>query len=332
MPLGTRLSAAEAAKIDAWIEAGKSQVYCADKLKRSRKAVQTYVKNRASYFDPHKNGSKPMLKERQKRAIIRHISKTGDSLNATRHALNLEASKQTIWRVVNSSVALRYVKAKRKPKLLDHHKTARLEFARIHMTWNLEWRSIVFSDEKKFNLDGPDGFQYYWHDLRKEEKVMSKRVHGGASVMVWAAFGFYGKTEIVFRECKGDSSVYTTLLGNHLLPFLQSLGGGNWIFQQDGASIHRSEETLNWLRDHNVEVLQWPALSPDLNPIENLWGILARDVYLNGKRQFNTAADLRKAILQNWSKIPVGSLEDLVLSMPKRLFEVIRGAGASIKY
>ena len=49
-----------------------------------------------------------------------------------------------------------------------------------------------FSDEKKFNLDGPDGFRYYWHDLRKEPK--SKRVQGGGNVMAWDAFSSLGNT------------------------------------------------------------------------------------------------------------------------------------------
>jgi len=47
------------------------------------------------------------------------------------------------------------------------------------------WNSIIFSDEKKFNLDGPDGYQYYWRDLRKEKETYFTRHSGGGSVMVW---------------------------------------------------------------------------------------------------------------------------------------------------
>ncbi|CAF4303451.1 unnamed protein product, partial [Rotaria magnacalcarata] len=58
------------------------------------------------------------------------------------------------------------------------------------MTWNNEWHKAVWPDEKKINLDGPDGFSYYWHDLRKEEEIFSTRSLGGGSVMIWASFGW----------------------------------------------------------------------------------------------------------------------------------------------
>uniref|UniRef100_A0A915DS67 Transposable element Tc3 transposase n=1 Tax=Ditylenchus dipsaci TaxID=166011 RepID=A0A915DS67_9BILA len=65
------------------------------------------------------------------------------------------------------------------PNLTDQHRRDRLEFAHLHMSWTHEWESVIFSDEKKFNLDGPDGFSYYLRDLRKEQRFFSKRNFGG---------------------------------------------------------------------------------------------------------------------------------------------------------
>ena len=50
-------------------------------------------------------------------------------------------------------------------------KEMRFKFAQTHMKWSTQWQHVVFSDEKKFNLEGPDGYNYYFHDLRKEEHL-----------------------------------------------------------------------------------------------------------------------------------------------------------------
>ncbi|CAF4635902.1 unnamed protein product, partial [Rotaria sp. Silwood2] len=82
------------------------------------------------------------------------------------------------------------MKKKHSPALTTTHKDLQLTWAKYHMTWNNEWNKVIWSDEKKFNLDGPDGFSYYWYDLRKEEEIFSTRVQGGGSVMIWASLGW----------------------------------------------------------------------------------------------------------------------------------------------
>lgn len=157
-----------------------------------------------------------------------------------------------------------------KPQLEDHHKVARLEWAKKYMSFDIEWSRDIFSDEKKFNLDGPDGFHSYWHDIRKEEKQLMSRQHGGGCVMIWGAFSMDGKTPLAIVNRNMNSTKYCNQLEAHLLPFGEKLGGPNWIFQQDNASIHASKETTAWFSNKNVNIMKWPAQSSDLNPIENL--------------------------------------------------------------
>ncbi|ETV75814.1 hypothetical protein H257_10180 [Aphanomyces astaci] len=71
------------------------------------------------------------------------------------------------------------------------------------------------------------------------------------------------------------------------------------------ASIHPSAETKAFLAEQNVPLLSWPSLSPDLNPIENVWGYLVRKVYANG-RQFSTVTELKSEILRPWDAIDQG--------------------------
>jgi hypothetical protein len=68
--------------------------------------------------------------------------------------------------------------------------------------------SVVFSDEKKYNLDGPEGFSFYWHDLRNEKLIFSKRTQGGGSVMIWGGFSSKGKTELEFINSNMNSKMY----------------------------------------------------------------------------------------------------------------------------
>lgn len=62
--------------------------------------------------------------------------------------------------------------------------------------WNFEWSYVVFSDEMKFNQDGPDGFKYYWNDVRREKETSLSRYRCGGSVMIWAGIIALGKKSL----------------------------------------------------------------------------------------------------------------------------------------
>ena len=87
--------------------------------------------------------------------------------------------------------------------------------------------------------------------------------------MVWGAFEGAKTSMLTFLEGKQNSEKYVSTLENYLGPFLDELGGDELTFQQDNASIHQSRYTKAWFADQNFSVIDWPALSPDLNPIEN---------------------------------------------------------------
>ena len=150
--------------------------------------------------------------------------------------------------------------------------------------------------------------------------------------MVWAAFCNTGKTSLAFCDRSMNTLYYLQIIEANLLPFMSEQLQDTGIFMQDNAPAHVSNVAKAWFKEKNITLLEWPALSPDLNPMENLWAIMSRDVYDHGNRQFNSVADLKQAIIDSWNNITTPTLAKLVASMPKRCMDVLERQGKKIDY
>lgn len=331
MGRGKLLSAVTRAKIEVLKAEGYSNRQIAIKVNRSPKVVNNFIKNPQEYGTNKSSPRNKKLSPRQERQIV-ELAKSGKmSSSQIVHKLELPVKKNAVNKVIRKSGQLKYVKRLKQPKLLQRHMEARLAFAENHVQWSTEWVRLIFSDEKKFNLDGPDGCQYYWHDLSKEKETFFSRQQGGGSLMVWAAFSASGKSEIKIVSGRMNSQKYTDLMGDTLIPFIEDKMPQDAIYQQDNAPIHVSRHSKAWFEEHNIELLGWPALSPDLNPIENLWGIMTRAVYPNGK-QYDSVRELEVAIKTIWREIRLSTLESLVNSMPNRMIAVLENRGGKTKF
>ncbi len=101
------------------------------------------------------------------------------------------------------------------------------------------------------------------------------------------------------------------------------------FFQHDNDPKHTSKATVGFLKKNRVKVIQWPSMSPDLNPIEHLWGILMRQVEHHSPSSIQS---LKEVILEEWKKIDLAKCRQLVHSMPRRLGAVIKHHGGHTKY
>ena len=190
---------------------------------------------------------------------------------------------------------------------------------------------LYLQTSKKWNLDGPDGFLSNWHDLKTEKKIFKKRQSGGGSVMTWGTFCSNGIFKLVLVSGKMDSKQHTDMLTEHFMEDFFRIAGNRAIFQQDNALIHVSRHSKPFFSDKNVVLMDWPSLSLDLNPIENLWGIVALQGYGQSK-QYDSKVSLTGAIMKSWSEIDDQTVKSLIRSMKNRCIEVIAAKGGKTKY
>ena len=88
---------------------------------------------------------------------------------------------------------------------------------------------------------------------------------------------------------------------------------------------------MDFLNFHHIRVLPWPSMSPDLNPIEHLWDELGHRV----RSRLNppeTLDQLRRALVVEWTNIPIDFVRNLIRSMRRRCQAVINAKGGHTRY
>ncbi|GBL83753.1 Transposable element Tc3 transposase [Araneus ventricosus] len=128
-----------------------------------------------------------------------------------------------------------------------------------------------------------------------------------------------------------NSQSYVDILADNLLPEAPLITSGDYLFQQDNASVHVSQTSKSWFDANFVKLHDWPFRGPDLNPMENLWDILAHEVYKNGI-QYQNKQELMSSIEKAWIKISKNILKELSNSMTSKLIKVIEKKGEIINY
>lgn len=251
MPSGKYLSQDEKSKIDAWRDprctTTLSMSEIARRLCRSVTVIINYVRKGAEYGVKRRTKGNQKLSSRDKNRILHEASKNRMNCTEIREKLHLPVTPKHIASVLRSSGKVKWRKPVKKPLLKTHHKSARLNFTKNHMSWAREWDYVVFSDEKKFNLDGPDCCAYYWHGLDQKEDPKPSRNFGGGSVMIWGAFSILGTAQLCFVSPRTNAERYVNMLDDALVPYLEDVVGEEAIFQQDNASIHTARLTKEWL-------------------------------------------------------------------------------------
>jgi transposase len=247
------------------------------------------------------------------------------------HQTNFPASRSTACRRIRSSELGNYWAVK-KPFLTNLHKEQRVGFALEFLQEENFWNAVVFSDEKTFKSHKDGRVQVYRpRNTRFEENYTQQVNPNRFSVNVWGCISVRGPGVLCVVEQRLNANVYVNILEQVMLPFVAQAFPDNFTFQQDNCPIHTSAIAQNWFRDNDINVLPWPSRSPDINPIENIWGIMMNSMRRRNIRPQNRQ-DLINAINVDWHNLTPEFCQHLISSMSRRLNSVIEKNGAAIKY
>ena len=160
------------------------------------------------------------------------------------------------------------------------------------------------------------------------------------SFMVWGCIWREGRSELIFmkRDPTSKRQGYT------FQSYIKALQKGLPIyddtrhFQQDNAKIHRSQVAEDWLNRHGITWIDWPAHSPDLNPIEHVWAAMKRRLYklfphlASLKRNSLDIEEFKACLRIAWEAVPTALVQRLFDTMENRLQAVKKARGWYTKY
>jgi len=276
----------------------KSLGKLSEEMKRSRSGIYYFYKKwlaTNSIQNKYKNcGRKKFLSTADSQRIEDFVDKNPHTTALRiRKSLQIKCSDFPIKKCLKK-LGFKNLRLRHKPILSNDNREKRLSFAKKYKNWSVrKWNKVLFSDKSSVQI-GKVYLQKIWVKPENRSKpgfyLPKKQDYGKKYVKVWSCFSSKGVGELHFIEDGWNRHVYKSILNERLKNEANRLIGKDYIFQQDGDTVHISKVVATWLRKNQIQLLEWPPSSCDLSPIENLWWDFKRRLSLvnnpSNKEQF----------------------------------------------
>lgn len=279
-------------------------------------------------------GKQSKISNRDIRKIILIIKRSRKiSLEQLREQAGLaHVSVATLSRAIKFRTRYKSRLCPRKPFISIKNMRKRVQWCREHWGWTIEdWRRVVWSDESPFTLRCSIR-ERAWVGPGDESNLncMQGTVKHDTKINVWGCFAAHKVGRLHLIEGIMNKEMYLDILQTVAKPSIEDLfPDDDYMFMQDNDPKHTSKVVQRWIRDEINTIDWWPANSPDLNPIENLWSILNRRCR---HRTCNNAQSLFETLQTAWNTFTEVELTKLVDNMPKRMEAVLKAKGGPTRY
>lgn len=245
----------------------------------------------------------------------------------------------TLRRTMRKSDIYAY-KLRKRQIMPDSARQKRVDFATEH--YGADFTHWIWVDEASVYIFSEYLSWVYATSLPDVSKYNVTASHGGGGhFSVWGAIGLWGKGPLVFinehesanektKKNSLDSDKYISVL-NTALPIIEARKGQlkQAIYAQDNAPCHKSKVVKKYLRATHMDIIDWPPYSPDLNPIENVWGILKKRISARNPRHLE---ELKQFITEEWDELSSDTVVACCANMNARLGSVLENGGMQTDY
>jgi transposase len=259
-----------------------------NKFKTEGKIINLPTHGRKSHFSPN-------VEKKLQNILNKPIPMTSKIIQHKMGKLGHEISNRTLRRYLTLANA-EFKSVQKIPLLTEEHIQKRFLFSAKMKDSN--YKNIIFSDECTFQTYS--AIKKAWM-LKNDQKQAISPTHP-QKIHVWGCFSSLGFGSLFIFENNLNSQILIKIYKNHLLKSAQEWFGPNpntWWLLEDNDPKHTSKMATKYRLENKIQKLDFPPYSPDLNPIENIWGIMKNIISQN---QITSTIMLKKKINQIWKE------------------------------